>query len=486
MTIQKYLLFIAGQIGMMSLARFLLQWLIEFANFKVDGIGATLFVGTMVGGTLFAFRFFDGITDPIAGTLSDSWVRKGRKRQTLLLFSFAVPALGLILTFLPNHDMPVTLRWVFLCAGLFIFFVGYTFYAIPYWSLVDDYSDGNEKVRSMLSTLLGVGIILATAIGFGLSPFLIGKNAEPRTEIGAVTVSQAGTSVGAMVGSGAIVGASVGISAKVVGEMEPEEGANFFRGAWVFALMALILMPLPFFAAPKGWKPPDPPEGKKPPSLWQNTKTALSHRRFVSLIALFAGSQMSFTIMTAAAGFIAVDILGGNRTDVPFILGPLLAVALPCFLLVPKVSRKIGWEKGMMFGSLGLGVVYLLSGGLGMSIVVSPIITAAILFALGGPMLALLFGLEPEGVVDCARERGGEDTVSIYFGVFNFIVKTLNGIAIFITGWLTTLSEEHGVIAIRSMSFVAGGCLLIGVLAYFFIKRGAKPPPPPPETRSAA
>ncbi|MFT5854753.1 MAG: hypothetical protein ACI8XO_002000, partial [Verrucomicrobiales bacterium] len=131
---------------------------------------------------------------------------------------------------------------------------------------------------------------------------------------------------------------------------------------------------------------------------------------------------------------------------------------------------------------VGLGVIYCISGSLGMTIIGSPIITAAILFSLGGPMVALLFGLEGEGVVACARERGGKDTISIYWGVFNLIVKSLNGIALFITGWLTTLSREYGVIAIRSMSFVAGGCLLLGVIAYFIIKRGETQPPAPEAT----
>jgi Na+/melibiose symporter-like transporter len=428
MTFTKYLLFIAGQIGMMSLNRFLLQWIIQYSNME-DATGNVLFVAAAVGGTVFGFRIFDGITDPIAGTVSDRWVRMGRRRQTLLLFAFCVPSLGLILTFLPNHEMATSLRWTLLCAGLFIFFVGYTFYAIPYWSLVDDYSNGDEKRRRTLSNLLGAGIILATAIGFGLSPMLVSK-------------------------------------------------LGFSTSAVIFAAAALVLMPLPFFAAPadsKKRKPALPSD--RQPSLWDGMKIALQHRRFIAFTALFAGSQMSFTVMTAAASFIAVDLLGGNLKDVPFILGPLFAFALPCFFFVPAVSRKIGWEKGMMLGSVGLGVIYCISGCLGMTIIHSPIVTAAILFSFGGPMVALLFGLEGEGVVACARERGGEDTVSIYWGVFNFIVKSLNGIALFITGWLTTLSREHGSIAIRAMSFVAGACLLIGVLAYFIIKRSEKTPP---------
>ncbi|MFT5407362.1 MAG: GPH family glycoside/pentoside/hexuronide:cation symporter [Verrucomicrobiales bacterium] len=433
MTIAKYFLFIAGQIGMMSLARFLLQWIIEYSRLE-DSTGNVLFVAAAVGGTVFAFRIFDGITDPIAGTVSDRWVRRGKRRQTLLLFAFVVPAIGLILTFLPNHDMTNALRWGILASGLFIFFVGYTFYAIPYWSLVDDYSNGDEGRRRLLSNLLGAGLILATAIGFGLSPVLVEK-------------------------------------------------FGFTTSAIIFAAGALVLMPLPFFAAPADAIPAPPkPDSEAHPSLWQGVKIALQHRRFIGLTALFAGSQMSFTVMTAAASFIAIDLLGGELGDVPFILGPLFAFALPCFFLVPAVSRKIGWEKGMMLGSVGLGVIYCISGSLGMTIIGSPIITAAILFSLGGPMVALLFGLEGEGVVACARERGGKDTISIYWGVFNLIVKSLNGIALFITGWLTTLSREYGVIAIRSMSFVAGGCLLLGVIAYFIIKRGETQPPAPEAT----
>ncbi|MGI9242567.1 MAG: MFS transporter, partial [Verrucomicrobiales bacterium] len=248
--------------------------------------------------------------------------------------------------------------------------------------------------------------------------------------------------------------------------------------AIIFAAVALILMPLPFLAAPADSKRRRPEPSSRPqPSLWQGMKVALQHRRFIGLTALFAGSQMSFTVMTAAASFIVVELLGGEKADVTFVLGPLFAFALPCFFAVPTVSRKIGWEKGMMLGSLGLGVIYCISGFLGANIIHSPIITAAILFSLGGPMVALLFGLEGEGVVACARERGGDDTVSIYWGVFNFIVKGLNGVALFITGWLTTLSNEHGSIAIRAMSFVAGSMLLLGVVLYFVIKRGGTPPP---------
>lgn len=434
MPIYKYLLFIAGQIGIMSLARFFFQWIIKFASTPEvagDPTSPVLFIG--LGGMLLAFRLFDGVTDPLAGTLSDRWVRAGRQRRTLLWFSFIAPAIGLVLCFLPAHSMPGALRWTIAGLGMFIFFVGYTFYAIPYWSLVDDYAGDNLHTRRMLSNLLGAGMLLATAIGFVVSGILVEK-------------------------------------------------FGYANSAIIFGAFALVLMPLPIFAKPKNARAAaiDPTPA---PSLWKGMGMALRHRRFLALIALFAGSQMSFTIMTSAAPFISEDLLGGSEKDVGRILGPLLGSGILCFVFVPAMSRKLGWERGMLLGSLGLAPVYLCSGILGNAVIGSPILTAGLLFSIGGPMIALLLGMEGEGVVDCALERGGSDTVSIYWGVFNFIVKGLNGLAIFIASSLSDLRSHlnsadpgAGTIAVRWMSFVAGGCLLVGVIAYFLIKRGATPP----------
>jgi hypothetical protein len=98
--------------------------------------------------------------------------------------------------------------------------------------------------------------------------------------------------------------------------------------------------------------------------------------------------------------------------------------------------------------------------------------TASIVFALAGPMAAALLGLEGEAITACARERGAADCVSIYFGVYNFIVKALNGFAIWIAGWLLDLSKipEYGTAPIRAMSLTAGGLLVLCVLFYLIIR----------------
>jgi Na+/melibiose symporter-like transporter len=429
MNFRRYFFFLCGQIGMMSLARFFFQWIQKFAAAE-NGPGNLLFPATAVGTALLAFRIFDGVTDPLAGSLSDSWVRGGKKRQNLLWFSILIPSIGLILCFLPKHDMLASLRWSLLLGGMFAFFVGYTFYAIPFWSLVDDYAPGDVKTRTILSNLIGAGTMLATAIAFVVSPALV-----------------------------------------------DEDRLGFGGAAIAFGIVCALLMILPIFAHPAAEKKTNPvPGSAEHVSLWHGFGVAIRHRRFLALACLFSGSQMSLTIMTSAAAFLATDLLGGQDKDVARILGPFLAVAIPCFLLVPRISRRIGWERGMLIGSIGLAVVYLLSGVLGKGIIGGPILTAGILFAIGGPMIALLLGLEPEALVACANERGGSRYVGMYFGVFNFIVKILNGVAIFVMGLLIAWRKDVGALAVRSMSFAAGGCLVVGVVIYLCIRDRSKIP----------
>ena len=71
MGIIKFAYFMCGQLGIMLLARFFFQWLIDFCSQGLPEInGESLLSATLVGVVLLGFRVFDGITDPIAGTLS--------------------------------------------------------------------------------------------------------------------------------------------------------------------------------------------------------------------------------------------------------------------------------------------------------------------------------------------------------------------------------------------------------------------------------
>lgn len=306
MSRSKLFLFMCGQLGIMCLARFLFQWLLKFS--AADLSGEPLFSTSLVGAAFFGFRIFDGITDPLAGALGDWWQRKGRKRQLILWGAFLFPALGVLLIFSPTTAMSVALRWLLLIGGLFVFFLGYTFYAIPYWSLVEDYSNGDQDLRRKLSNMLGLGLVLATIVGFVVSPQLIAA-------------------------------------------------WGFKKSALFFSFATLVLLLAPIYAAPSSQVSTVRSDGSGD-SILRDFCRAFKNRRFVSFLCLLAGSQMSFTILTAAAPFVAVSLLNGTESDVSFLLGPLIATALPMFVWVPSISSRYGWEKVMFFASLLLGLFY--------------------------------------------------------------------------------------------------------------------------------
>ena len=413
----KYLLYGAGQLGVMIVARYFFQWLIFFCEGRDTGKGA-LFSASVVGFVFFAFRVFDAVADPLAGAFGDSWVKKGRERRTLIWFFFAVPAVGLALIFAPTSDMGSALRWVFLSVGMFVFFVGYTLYAIPYWALVEDYAEGQDHVRTRLSNMLGAGVLLATGVVFVVSGLLIDK-------------------------------------------------LGFLPGAIVFGLIGTALMVLPYFAAPRSGGKADPSATAAP--LREVLISSLKDRRFFALILLYVGSQMSFTMMTSAAPFIATDLLGGTKADVAKLLGPFLVGSLLSFAFVPRLARSLGWERATLWATLALGVAYAGAGLLGQGIIGSPMTTAMLVFAAAGPGAAVVLGLEGEAIARCAQE-GQHKSTAVYFGVFNFVVKAMNGVALSLTGVMAEMGSKG---AVRAMPITAGLLCALGVLSYFVVRRAA-------------
>ncbi len=429
MSLLQLFLYMLGQFGIMLLTRYLFQWILRFSDTPTET--GPLFLASIVGAVFLGYRIFDGITDPMAGGLADWWVSRGRQRTSLLMLSFWIAPVGLVMCFLPNESMSPTVRWMLLVAGMFVFFVGYTVYAIPYWSLVEDYGQSSSEGRRLLSNMLGLGLILATIVGFVVTPLLINQ-------------------------------------------------LGYQDAAAVVALLAMVCMVAPVYAGRFS-----PAEAQLPHrestslgAIIRSFGKVFQNRRFVALMTLLAGSQMSFTVLTAAAPYIAINLLGGTDKDVSLLLGPLIVTAIPMFAFAPAVSRRWGWEYALRSTSVVLGLVYCLTASLaGISLVGSPKVTAMLIFSLAGPMIAVLLALDAEAITACvgSEEKGA---VSMYFGVYNLVIKTLNGVALFLTGLLVDLANSSwGGTAVRLMVVLAAMLLFGGVTLSWFIRRGISSPP---------
>ncbi len=417
-----YVLYTCGQLGVMMLTRYFFQWIIRFSDGSAAATspGASdvaLFSAAAVGAVFFAFRIFDAVIDPVIGLFADGWSKRGRDRRSLLWLSFPLAPLGLALVFTPALEMAPALRWGLLGAGMLFFFFGYSLYIIPYWSLIDDYAAGDARVRTRISNAQGVGLLLATGVGFVLSPIAVAR-------------------------------------------------WGFRGGAVAFALLGALLMVLPYFAG-RPARAASSSEESSPG--FAALAEAFRDRKFRAVVVLFAGAQMSFTVMTAAAPYIAERLLGGTLKDVALLLGPFLLAALPSFVFVPRIAARLGWEKFTLLATVGLGVAYSGAGLLGQGIVGSPLTTAMIVFACAGPAAAVILGLEAEAITRSAAETG-HGRIGIYFGLFNFVVQALNGFAVYLMG---ILAEEArtSVAVVRFMPFLAGALCLLGVVLYLVLRR---------------
>ena len=425
MTFGKRVLFLFGQVGVMCLVRFFLQWILAFADKRQagEGGGEALFVAAAVGTVFFVARVADAGLDPLVGGWSDGYVARGKERRRLLAYTFFLAPAGLALAFAPTFGMAPAMRWALLVPGFALFFFGYTAYGIPLWSLVDDYGGDDGGERSILSNLLGAGTLLAVAL--------------------------------VSVGAGLVERFGHGVSAVMLG------------------CIAAPLMFLAYFSRPKNLPVSRlSSEHAHTHAGIRAMLETLKDKRFVAVLILFSGSQMALTVVSAAAPFVASRLLGGTDKDVSKLLGPFLGTAIPCFALVPAFARKLGWERAMVVASVGLSVVYLGVAFLGSSIVGSPMTTAMILFGCGGPMVAVLLGLESEAVARSAR-ASDSGRVSLYFGMFNLCVKALNGLAVLLTSALVTLSDERpdlARLATRAMGAMAAVLLFAGVGIYFVVR----------------
>ncbi len=387
-------------------ARFFFQWIIKYSNSGV-------FLSSALATLILFFRFYDAITDPICGYFSD----RIKNKFTLINLSIPFFCLGLILCF---YSTPSTqYKWLLEFLGMSLFFTGYSIYCIPYWSLISDYSEDNTT----LSNLLGFGLLLATAISFIIGPLIV-------------------------------------------------EHYGYMDAAIITASCSFILMYLPNFR-------PKVKPSKNIENIFklssQNYKlifsgifseilseifSALKDKKFISASSIFVSSQMSLTTMTAAAPFLAIDLLGGKTTDVSLLLAPMIIVAIPSFLISQKLSKKWGWEKSVFTAATSLALLYFI-----MISIKASFNSYMLLFALSGMPIAILLGLEAKAVSEIAKDK-----ISIYFGAINFLIKTGNGFALFITGIIAQASLNNSEL-ILYMPTTASVFILLGLLTKIYISR---------------
>lgn len=412
----KCILYFFGQLGLMLQLRFFFQWILEF--YKVNSELSLYFLTpAFVGVVLLLFRIGDALFDPIVGVISDRLLLNGTPRTTCMKCGIPLISLGLILSFSPTIENKIFIQHTILYFSLFFFFIGYSLYCIPFWALIDDLSENNTVLSASLSSALGIGIFLASAISFVVTPILISFY-------------------------------------------------GYLAASVIVSFISLLLMCMPLLIE------------QRPISSKTSTITApalsilisrffipLKDKQFLLIVFLLGAIQASFTILTALSGTFVEYVIHLDKTYTVYLMAPVIGTGVCAFFFLSKIIKCYDPIQVTLFFVFAQGLLFTLCYPVYLIFNREIyLVVYAILFGFFGIPVAVILAFEALLVKICAPSSSD---IGLYFGSFNFLIKTVNGIAIMITGVVLTYTDKTKDFYIPIFLTGCGFCIL---LISFFTK----------------
>ncbi|MCX8071557.1 MAG: MFS transporter [Candidatus Binatia bacterium] len=376
------LLYGIGEVAVSTKNAALSQFLLFF---YVDIVQVTPF---LVGTALFLGRFWDAITDPIVGYLSDTWrSRWGRRRPFVVGASIPI-ALGFYFLFAPPQWSEGAVFVYLVCAYVGLMTV-FTLYATPYlaWSaeLTDDYHERTTVVQ--VRALFGVVGGLA---GSALPVAIAGHFETARTGF-AVAAAALGC---IMAGSGLAAGLGV----------RETKGASSPSPSWTH--------------------------------FWMGLRRTMANVDFQRIFAVFCAMTLAASLGNAVQLFVIKYWLGLYDSFPAIAL--TFGLAFVCsFPLWRGLSQAVGKHQALLFG-LGLGCLvpwgwFLVPpGNLGAMLVLA----AAGGVSMGSITLAMSSAID---IIDIDEWHTGERREGAYFGIWTLGLKTMGALGALLGGGLLSI-----------------------------------------------
>ncbi|MFA6867357.1 MAG: MFS transporter [Clostridia bacterium] len=175
------------------LSFFFLIYLTDYVKISPGFAGLILFLGFL----------FDGITDPLAGYLSDRSKNKFGRRRIFMLS--AIVPLGIVFAALftiPSFCIALSqpLKILVVLVIYFIYIMLYTLYTTPYFAIINDITDNYDERTSMMSWRMSLSI-LAVLISVVIPDFLGLSNVQ--------TFSTKGFALNGAIFAGLVIGAGL-------------------------------------------------------------------------------------------------------------------------------------------------------------------------------------------------------------------------------------------------------------------------------------
>ncbi len=387
-----------------------------------------LLIAPAVMGLIFGIsRFWDAISDPLVGYLSDKTNSRWGRRRPWLFWSVIPVFVSFWMVTAPPESLTGMPLILWMGAGVILFYSAQTMFIVPHMSLgaelSDDYHERN-KIFGARHAGWVLGYISALATMYWL-----------------IKAEQAGPEqVRALAGAQSIyagIFSAILLLACVYGIRERSEFAG--RGA-----------EKPWTAAK---------------DIWQN-----SHARLL-LIVIFI-ENLGGAVITILTLYNAQYVLKAPTMAPFFILAYMVwsLILVPIWMpLARRVGKKRLWIYSMVVTGFAFGGMFFLNEGDDLILIV----LASIAGAAGGCGGTINPSIKSD-VIDYDEYQTGERKEGAYFAAWYFVTKsaygvmlTVTGFALGIVGFMPNVEQTEGVILM--MKFLYGGIPFIFYLAGAFL-----------------
>jgi glycoside/pentoside/hexuronide:cation symporter, GPH family len=396
------------------------QWLLKLyvPNKDTALVNAGLFAAIF-----FVGRVVDGITEPIAGYLSDHHKSKRGRRIPFIMAMIIPTALVSFLLWVPPlpHQMHwLNAVWVFTLVQLF--FICWSLLANPYMALLPEItSDLKERVN--ITTMQGVFLMLGTLVFGVMGPI---KDSLGWIGIGAIT--------------GTITLISFAPTLLTIKE-NPSETARVESEKMRFG------------------------------TIFTWARTTFKNRAFVYMLTSLAFLWFSLNMVILIVPFWTQYVLGRSDADVVLLMGPFLVTNILFFFVFNFLSKKLGKYAAFLLtlGSAGFTMSSLFFVGL------APfgdlMLQSQICMALIGIPVAGIMILPPailSDVIDYDETLTGKRREGIYVGVQAIFQKIAIGISIATATVMMYAGDSHiPTVSGLKMISVSAGLFAFIALAIF-------------------
>ncbi len=379
----RLLIFSAPAAGQGFMFNFVSMYLLFYSTEKLG-------VAPAVMGLIFLLsRVWDGISDPIAGYLSDrTQTRIGRRRPWLIAGAIPVGVTFYLMLNPPASLVAGSLELsLWMGAAVILFYTGMTVFSMPHDALAAELSTRYEE----RNRIFGIRRIVHGIGSLGMFPLIyyIPKVEDSRALVSEVSLAAAVLTAICMLGTGFFMRERL--------EYQGRGSENPFR-VWL--------------------------------EVYRNP-----HARV--LMGVFFVQQLGIGAVSATAVYYAKYVLGDEG-----MLAPLMGGLFVCAILSVRVWVAFGrrYDKKTLINVAmwGVGAAFFAMGFLGEGDLV-PLCIVASMAGVAIGCLDVMFPSLQADVIDYDELKSGERKEGVYFAVWHFAQKTSSGISLLFVGVILSL-----------------------------------------------